>query len=189
MTCTSSHRWAGRLHRLAGWLVRPAPKAHGERIHPPRAGARAGGSRRARLKHHERDVSAPVVARSRRQVGYDLGTLLDCVVNVSNTALEKGHNTGMLKLTIITSLIQAAPILMIFWSYKVTSSWRHLVSSWCHCPRGRVVGGLFCDTGRWREEQTGLVPCGLLANNHSRIERTVATRSSTDGASCMCVAV
>lgn len=52
------------------------------------------------------------------EVGYDLGTLLDCVVNVSNTALEKGHNTGMLKLTIITSLIQAAPILMIFWSYK-----------------------------------------------------------------------
>ena len=52
------------------------------------------------------------------EVGYDIGTLFDCVVNVSNSAIEAGHNRGLLKLTIITSLIQFSPILFIYCSFR-----------------------------------------------------------------------
>jgi len=52
------------------------------------------------------------------EVGYDLGTVLDCFVNVSDAAIEAGHNTGLLKLTIITSLVQFSPILLIYCTYR-----------------------------------------------------------------------
>ena len=48
------------------------------------------------------------------EVGYDVGTSLDCGVNVSNSALEKGNWTGVLKLTIICSSIQFLPVFGIY---------------------------------------------------------------------------
>lgn len=48
------------------------------------------------------------------EVGYDLGTALACGFNVSNDAIENGNWNGILMLTVITSLIQALPILFVY---------------------------------------------------------------------------
>lgn len=48
------------------------------------------------------------------EVGYDLGTALACTVNDSNSSIENHHWTGILKLTIICSLIQVLPAAFIY---------------------------------------------------------------------------
>ena len=47
-------------------------------------------------------------------VASDVSTLLAGIWNVSDKAIEKGHYSGMRKLTILTSLIQIAPLPLLF---------------------------------------------------------------------------
>jgi len=46
--------------------------------------------------------------------GYQLGTYLTCVTNVSDSAIEGGNWEGVLKLTIICSTIQFLPVFGIY---------------------------------------------------------------------------
>ena len=48
------------------------------------------------------------------EAGYQLGTYLTCVADVSDSAIEDGRWNGMLKLTIIVSAIQIFPIFLFY---------------------------------------------------------------------------
>ncbi|KAH8058320.1 BT1-like protein [Aureococcus anophagefferens] len=74
------------------------------------------------------------------EVGYDVGTSLDCGVNVSNSALEKGNWTGVLKLTIICGCIQFLPVFGIYVETprdKVKLLPNDIAETTAQCERGR----------------------------------------------------
>ena len=74
------------------------------------------------------------------EVGYDVGTSLDCGVNVSNSALEKGNWTGVLKLTIICGYIQFLPVFGIYVETprdKVKLLPNDIAETTAQCERGR----------------------------------------------------
>ena len=48
------------------------------------------------------------------EAGYQLGTYLTCVTDVSDSAIEEGKWAGVLKLTIICSAVQILPIFFIY---------------------------------------------------------------------------
>jgi hypothetical protein len=48
------------------------------------------------------------------EAGYQLGTYLTCVTDVSDSAIEDGKWAGVLKLTIICSAVQILPIFFIY---------------------------------------------------------------------------
>ena len=52
------------------------------------------------------------------EVAYDLGTLLECPISVSNDDLENGKWGNLIKLTWITSAIQVIPIFFVYLEYK-----------------------------------------------------------------------
>eukprot|EP00622_Pseudochattonella_farcimen_P000485 FR734989.1.p1 GENE.FR734989.1~~FR734989.1.p1 ORF type:complete len:258 (+),score=13.69 FR734989.1:43-774(+) len=52
------------------------------------------------------------------EVGYDLGTLLECPISITNDDLENGNWGNLKKLTWITSLIQVLPAFFVYASYK-----------------------------------------------------------------------
>jgi hypothetical protein len=47
-------------------------------------------------------------------VGADVSTLLTSIWNVSDSAIEKGRYTGLFKLTVLTSVLQIAPLPLLF---------------------------------------------------------------------------
>lgn len=48
------------------------------------------------------------------EVGYDLGTLLECPISITNDDLENGNWGNLKKLTWITSLIQVLPAFFVY---------------------------------------------------------------------------
>ena len=50
-------------------------------------------------------------------VATNLGTSLACFANVSDSAIENHNYRGMLKLTVLTSLVQFVPIFFIYGSW------------------------------------------------------------------------
>jgi hypothetical protein len=52
------------------------------------------------------------------EVGYDIGTFLECIWPVSNSALENGNWGNMITLTYVTSFCQCLPVCFVYLSYK-----------------------------------------------------------------------
>jgi len=74
------------------------------------------------------------------EVGYDLGTLLTDIWNVSNCALEKGKIEGLWKITVTTTVLQVSPILLI-WMFP--SGKKEVESMIKNETSSRVAGAVF----------------------------------------------
>merc|ERR1712070_751880 len=52
------------------------------------------------------------------EVGYDIGTFLECIFPVSNASLENGHWGHLIALTWITSICQCLPVLFVYFEVE-----------------------------------------------------------------------
>ena len=78
--------------------------------------------------------------------GYQLGTYLTCVTNVSDSAIDNGNWNGILKLTIICSSIQFLPV---FGVYARTPSGVNLLPNSIEATKAQCDPGRKTPAGAW----------------------------------------